>query len=51
MFQAFLMGREGWQPSYSEIEDLMREVGFVDLERKFELVIGRKPAVRARRDG
>lgn len=49
MFQAFLMGREGWQPSYSEIENLMREVGFVDLERKFELVIGRKPAVRARR--
>ncbi len=48
MFQAFLMGREGWQPTYSEIENLMREVGFVDLERKFELVIGRKPAVRAR---
>ena len=49
MFQAILMGREGWQPTYSEIEDLMREVGFVDLERKFELVIGRKPPVRARR--
>ncbi len=49
MFQAFFMGREGWQPTYNEIEALMREVGFVDLERKFELVIGRKPAGRARR--
>jgi SAM-dependent methyltransferase len=49
MFQAFFMGREGWQPTYSEVEDMMREVGYVDLERKFELVIGRKPAVRARR--
>lgn len=49
LFQAFFMGREGWQPTYSEVEDMMREVGFVDLERKFELVIGRKPPVRARR--
>lgn len=49
MFQAYFMGREGWQPTYGEVEDMMREVGFVDLERKFELVIGRKPPVRARR--
>jgi SAM-dependent methyltransferase len=49
LFQAFFMGREGWQPTYGEVEDMLREVGFVDLERKFELVIGRKPAVRARR--
>lgn len=49
MFQAYFMGREGWQPTYAEVEDMMRKVGFVDLERKFELVIGRKPAVRARR--
>lgn len=47
--QAFFMGREGWQPTYREIEDLVREAGFVDIERRFELVIGRKPAVRARR--
>lgn len=49
LFQAFFMGREGWQPTYGEVENLMWEVGFVDIERKFELVIGRKPAVKARR--
>ncbi len=49
MFQAYFMGREGWQPTYGEVEDMLRQVGFVDIERKFELVIGRKPAVRARR--
>ena len=43
------MDREGWQPTYGDVEDMMREVSFVDLERKFELVIGRKPAIRARR--
>lgn len=48
LFQAFFMGREGWQPTYGEVEEMMREVGFVDLERKFELVIGRKPVSRAR---
>jgi SAM-dependent methyltransferase len=48
MFQAYFMGREGWQPTYGEVEDMMRQVGFVDLERKFELVIGRKPTVRGR---
>ena len=46
MFQAFFMGREGWQPTYGEVEDMMGEVGFVDLERRFELVIGRKPPGR-----
>lgn len=49
VFQAFFMGREGWQPTYGEVEAMMRKVGFVDLERKFELVIGRKPVVRAPR--
>lgn len=36
-------GQSGWQPSYKEIEDLMREVGFVDIERRFSIVIGKKP--------
>jgi hypothetical protein len=51
LFQAFFMGREGWQPSYREVEDLLRDVGFVDIERQFEMVIGRKPVARARRRG
>jgi ubiquinone/menaquinone biosynthesis C-methylase UbiE len=44
MFQAFFMGKEGWQPSYGDVEEMLRETGFVDLERRFDLVIGRKPA-------
>lgn len=43
VFQAFFMGKDGWQPSYGDVEELMKEVGFVDLERKLTLVIGRKP--------
>ncbi len=47
VFQAFFMGRDTWQPTYGEVETMLREVGFVDLERRFDtfgLVIGRKPA-------
>jgi hypothetical protein len=46
LFQAFFMGRDTWQPTYGEVEEMMREAGFVDLERRFDifgLVIGRKP--------
>ena len=43
VFQAFFMGKNGWQPDYSEAEELLRETGFVDVERKLTLVIGRKP--------
>ena len=46
LFQGFFMGRDTWQPTYGEVESMMREVGFVDLERRFDifgLVIGRKP--------
>lgn len=47
IFQAFFMGRDTWQPTYGEVEAMMREVGFLDLERRFDifgLVIGRKQA-------
>lgn len=43
VFQAFFMGKDGWQPDYGEVEEMMSETGFVDLERKLTLVIGRKP--------
>jgi SAM-dependent methyltransferase len=45
VFQAFLMSRDTWQPTYGEVEEMMRDVGFVDLERRFDIfgvVIGRK---------
>jgi SAM-dependent methyltransferase len=46
IMDAFVMlgkeGQSGWQPSYGEIEDLMREVGFVDIERRFSIVFGKK---------
>jgi ubiquinone/menaquinone biosynthesis C-methylase UbiE len=47
LFQAFFMGNDTWQPTYGEVEEMMAKVGFVDLERRFDiygLVIGRKPA-------
>jgi Methylase involved in ubiquinone/menaquinone biosynthesis len=47
VFDAFVMlgqeGKSGWQPSYGEVEELMREAGFTNLERKYNLVMGRKP--------
>jgi hypothetical protein len=47
IMDAFVMlgkeGQSGWQPSYSEVEDLMREMGFVDIERRFSIVFGKKP--------
>jgi SAM-dependent methyltransferase len=46
LFLAYFMGRDTWQPTYGEVEAMMAQVGFVDLERRFEihdgLVIGRK---------
>jgi 3-hydroxy-5-methyl-1-naphthoate 3-O-methyltransferase len=45
LFQAFFMGNDTWQPTYGEVEEMLQEVGFVDLERRFDiygLVIGRK---------
>jgi len=46
VFEAFLMigreGKSGWQPTYSEIEEMMAEAGFSALERRFGLVLGRK---------
>ncbi|HXO22135.1 MAG TPA: methyltransferase [Thermoanaerobaculia bacterium] len=48
VFSAFIVlgkdGKGGWQPTYGEAEDLLREAGFTDLERRFDLVIARKPA-------
>jgi len=47
VFDAFLLvgkeGQSGWQPSYAEMEQLLRDTGFVDVERRRELVLGRKP--------
>jgi hypothetical protein len=47
VFDAFLLvgreGQSGWQPSYAEMEQLLREAGFQDVERRHELVLGRKP--------
>jgi hypothetical protein len=43
VFQSFFMGKDGWQPAYGEVEELMRGAGFVDLERKHTLLIGYKP--------
>jgi|GEM_PF-1012199 len=45
LFQGFFMGRDTWQPTYGEVEAMLQEVGFVDLERRFDIfgiVIGRK---------
>jgi ubiquinone/menaquinone biosynthesis C-methylase UbiE len=42
VFQAFILSDRGWQPSYGEVERLMTEVGFTNLERRYNLLIGRK---------
>jgi len=42
VFQAFILNTEGWQPSYKEMSDLASGVGFVDLERRPNLLVGRK---------
>jgi len=52
VFQAFFMGRDTWQPTYGEVEEMMRDAGFVDLERRadiFGVVIGRKFPVNGKR--
>lgn len=47
VFEAFILlgseGKSGWQPSYGEMESLLEEAGFEELERRQDLVIGRKP--------
>lgn len=47
IFDAFLLvgkeGQSGWQPSYAEMENLLRQAGFEGVERRKELVLGRKP--------
>jgi len=45
VFHAFFMGRDTWKATYGEVEAMMAEAGFVDLERRFDVsgvVIGRK---------
>ena len=36
-------GKSGWQPTYGEMESLLAEVGFCDVQRDDYLVQGRKP--------
>jgi 3-hydroxy-5-methyl-1-naphthoate 3-O-methyltransferase len=47
VFDAFVLvgqeGKSGWQPSYAEMEELLREAGFEQVERRQDLVLGRKP--------
>ena len=49
VFDAFLLvgkeGQSGWQPSYAEMEELLRETGFENVERRRDLVLGKKPGV------
>jgi SAM-dependent methyltransferase len=53
VFDAFVMlgsdGRSGWQPTYAEMERMVREAGFQRVRRQQDLVIGRKPGASARR--
>lgn len=46
VFDGFVLlgkeGKSGWQPTYSEMEELMKEAGFHDVERRPNLVVGRK---------
>lgn len=46
IFDAFLLvgkeGQSGWQPSYAEMEAVVRDAGFEQVERRKELVLGRK---------
>jgi hypothetical protein len=46
IFDAFLLvgkeGQSGWQPSYAEMEELLRQAGFEQVERRKDLVLGRK---------
>lgn len=43
VFQAFIGGLISWQPAYGEMEQLVREVGFINPQRGHELVICKKP--------
>jgi hypothetical protein len=47
IFDAFLLvgkeGQSGWQPSYAEMEEMLRRAGFEQVERNKDLVLGRKP--------
>lgn len=43
IMQAFILGEKGWQPSFGEMERLMTEAGFSDLERLYtSVLIGHK---------
>lgn len=43
IMQTFILGDRGWQPSFEEMEQLLAEAGFVDLERRYtSLLIGHK---------
>lgn len=42
VFQAFILSERGWQPTYGEAERLLTEAGFTGLERRYNLLIGRK---------
>ena len=43
VLQAFILSGKGWQPSFGEMETLMKDAGFADLERRHSmLLIGTK---------
>jgi hypothetical protein len=43
IMQAFILSDRGWQPSFREMERLMAEAGFADLERRStNVLIGHK---------
>jgi SAM-dependent methyltransferase len=46
VFEAFVLlgpeGKSGWQPSYAEMEALLTEAGFTDLERRQDLILCRR---------
>ena len=35
-------GKSGWQPTYAEMEELLREEGFTDVDRQYNLAVGRR---------
>jgi SAM-dependent methyltransferase len=48
VFEAFILlgqeGKSGWQPTYGDMEGLIKEAGFLDLQRRPGLIIARKAA-------
>ncbi len=47
VFEAFMMlgagEKSGWQPSFQEMEEMLGEAGFVDVERRHQLIVASKP--------